>query len=218
MKAVIFDLDGTVADTLDDIVKALNTCLESMGERAQPRNAYPLMIGDGLPVLCRRVLEACSGSPPGTEAIEELGRRVVAYYAEHLLDNTRLFPGIEGLLSGLHAAGIPLAVLSNKPDRHTRRIVEALTPPGLFQVVFGHRDGLPRKPDPAGALDIARQLGVEPGHCFFIGDSDVDIQTARAAGMRSIGVLWGFRGREELEAAGAEFIVGEPGEIGKILL
>ena len=118
-RAVIFDLDGTLADTLDDIANAVNHCLESMGEVSRPKGEYPLLIGDGLPMLCRRVLASSSATPseaPDPERVETLRQKVMKYYDQHLVVKTRLFPGIDELVARLRAAGTPMAVLSNKPD------------------------------------------------------------------------------------------------------
>jgi len=216
-RAVIFDLDGTLADTLQDIAGAVNFCLESMGEKTCPADEYRMLVGDGLPVLCRRVLEASSG-PPTEERIDELRLRVMERYDSHLIVHTALYPGVAGLLEDLRAAGTPLAVLSNKPDRHTRGIVDALVPPGTFQAVFGHGPDFPRKPDPAGALHVAGLLGAAPDRCFFAGDSGVDMRTAVAAGMIPVGVLWGFRGKDELEKAGARYCVEDPNKIAALVL
>jgi phosphoglycolate phosphatase len=176
-----------------------------------------MLVGDGLPVLCRRVLEASSG-PPGDERVEELRQSVMRRYDSHLIVHTELYPGIAGLLDALRAAQAPMAVLSNKPDRHTRRIAEALVPAGTFRTVIGHRPDLPRKPDPAAALHTAELLETPPGQCLLVGDSGVDMQTARTAGMIPVGVLWGFRGRDELESEGARFLVEDPKEIAALVL
>jgi len=216
-RAAIFDLDGTLADTLQDIAGVVNFCLEAMGEEPRPADEYRMLIGDGLPVLCRRVLEASSG-PPDADRVEELRRMVMERYDSHLIVATVLYPGVAGLLDRLRAARAPLAVLSNKPDRHTRRIVDALVPAGTFRAVFGHGPDLPRKPDPAGALHVARLLETPPERCLFVGDSGVDMRTARAAGMLPVGVLWGFRERDELERDGARRLVREPKEIAALVL
>ena len=142
--------------------------------------------------------------PPGTEALRDAF--LAAYeadYAEHLLDETRLFPPIPGVLDALAAAGVPVAVLSNKPDAATRRLVDSLCTRWQFQAVFGERPGIPRKPDPASALALADAFGTGPESVAFVGDTGVDMLTARAATMRPVGVLWGFRPQEVLRS-GAE--------------
>ena len=212
-RAVIFDLDGTLADTLGDIADCLNACLAEMGERTRREEEYPLLIGDGLPALCRKLL-----ADPTEERIEELRRRAMERYSARLVVRTRPFPGVPELLERLRAAGVPMAVLSNKPEPHTRGIVARLFAPGTFAEVFGHCAGRPRKPDPGGALELAGILGVPPERCVLVGDSGVDMRTARAAGMQPLGVTYGFRSREELLAEGARRIHHAAREILPIVL
>ena len=198
---VIFDLDGTLADSLGDIASAMNRTLRAHGFPEHPVSAYRTFVGEGVRRLVARAL------PPGAEAAQE--RFLAAYqadYAEHLLDQTRLFPGIARVLDVLAAAGVPVAVLSNKPDAPTRRMVDALCGRWSFRAVVGERPGVPRKPDPASALALADALAAPPDRVALVGDTGVDMLTARAASMRPVGVLWGFRPQEVLatgvEAAG----------------
>jgi len=198
---VIFDLDGTLADSLGDIASAMNRTLRAHGFPEHPVSAYRTFVGEGVRRLVARAL------PPGTEAAQE--RFLAAYqadYAEHLLDQTRLFPGIARVLDVLAAAGVPVGVLSNKPDAPTRRMVDALCGRWSFRAVVGERPGVPRKPDPASALALADALAAPPDRVALVGDTGVDMLTARAASMRPVGVLWGFRPQEVLatgvEAAG----------------
>ncbi len=195
---VIFDLDGTLADSLADIASAMNRTLAAQGFPVHPVSAYRTFVGEGVRKLVERAL------PPGAEAMREAF--VAAYqadYAEHLLDETRLFPGIARVLDALQSARVPVAVLSNKPDGPTRQLVDALCSQWEFRAVFGERPGVPRKPDPASALALADALAAPPESVAFVGDTGVDILTARAASMRPVGVLWGFRPQEVL-ATGAE--------------
>jgi phosphoglycolate phosphatase len=197
-RGVIFDLDGTLADSLADIAAAMNRTLEAHGFPVHPVSAYRTFVGEGVRKLAERAL------PPGTEGVRDAF--LAAYqadYAEHLLDATRLFAGIPEVLDGLERARVPVGVLSNKPDAPTRRMVEALCGRWRFGAVFGERPGVPRKPDPAAALALADALGTSPDSVAFVGDTGVDVLTARAAAMRPVGVLWGFRPREVL-ASGAE--------------
>jgi phosphoglycolate phosphatase len=197
-RGVIFDLDGTLADSLEDIASAMNRTLEAHGFPAHPLSAYRTFVGEGVRKLVERAM------PPGTDPLREAF--ITAYqddYAEHLLDATRLYPGIPAVLDGLQRAGVPVGVLSNKPDAPTRRLVEALCSRWQFGAVVGERPGVPRKPDPASALALADALGAPPESVAFVGDTSVDILTARAASMRPVGVLWGFRPKEVL-ATGAE--------------
>lgn len=208
IKAAIFDLDGTLVDSLADIGGAMNRALAHHGLPTHPVDAYRLFVGDGVQKLAERALPRDR---------QELKEPVLAeyrrYYAEGLLDRTQPFPGIEGLLDGLTERGVALAVLSNKPDPATRRIVTHFFSRWPLKAVFGERAGVPRKPDPTAALEIARAVGAQPDECLFVGDSAIDMRTANAAGMRAVGVLWGMRGREELEANGAKALVAHPADI-----
>jgi phosphoglycolate phosphatase len=208
--AVFFDLDGTLADTIEDIANAVNA---SLGKRKLPCFGIPeykLMVGNGFRNLVRLAL------PEGLRTedhIEELRAEASEAYAAHALDSTRPYPGIRELLAGLAARGIPRAVISNKPDPLTQKVVAGLFPGAGFAFVRGETPGFPRKPDPASPLDIAGRLGLMPGEVIYLGDSNVDMLTAHNAGMIAVGAAWGFRGREELEAAGADIIVEEPEDV-----
>jgi phosphoglycolate phosphatase len=209
-RAVIFDLDGTLADSLEDIASAMNRTLEAHGFPVHPVSAYRTFVGEGVRKLVERSL------PPGTQQVREAFiADYQADYAEHLLDATRLFPGIPEVLDGLQRAGVPVGVLSNKPDAPTRRLVEALCNRWQFGAVVGERPGVPRKPDPASALALADALGAPPEAVAFVGDTSVDMLTARAASMRPVGVLWGFRPKEVL-ATGAE-AAGTAEELARLL-
>jgi phosphoglycolate phosphatase len=196
--AVIFDLDGTLADSLGDIAGAMNRTLARHGFPVHPPEAYRAFVGEGVRKLVERAL------PPEAEAQrEEILRTYQADYDEHLLDVTRLFPQMVEVLDRLQSAGVSLGVLSNKTEGPTRRLVDAICPTWHFGAVFGERPGVPRKPDPASALELADALSVPPERVALVGDTSVDMLTARAAGMRPVGVLWGFRPQEIL-ASGAE--------------
>jgi phosphoglycolate phosphatase len=192
-RGVIFDLDGTLADSLEDIASAMNRTLAAHGFPVHPISAYRTFVGEGVRKLVERAL------PADREHLRDAF--LAAYqadYAEHLLDATRLFPGIPEVLDGLSAAGIPMGVLSNKTDLPTRQMVEALCGRWKFGAVVGERPGVPRKPDPSSALALADALGAPPEAVAFVGDTSVDMLTARAASMRPVGVLWGFRPKEVL--------------------
>jgi phosphoglycolate phosphatase len=196
--AVIFDLDGTLADSLGDIAAAMNRTLARHGFPIHPADAYRSFVGEGVAKLVARAL------PPTAQARgEEILRAYQADYDEHLLDATRLFPQMVEVLDRLRAAQVSLGVLSNKTDGPTRRLVDALCPTWHFGSVVGERPGVPRKPDPASALAMSDALGAPPERVALVGDTLVDMLTARAAGMRPVGVLWGFRPQEVL-ASGAE--------------
>jgi phosphoglycolate phosphatase len=208
MKALIFDLDGTLADTLRDIMDAMNHALAQRGLPAHGPDAYRQFVGEGASQLVRNAL------PPGREAlVPELLAAYRAHYLAHLIVHTQPYPGISELLSELQARGRPLAVLSNKPHELTTRIVTALFPAVRFVGVLGQRPDHPLKPDPAGALELCSALGHAPGDVALVGDTRTDMQTARAAGMIAIGVRWGFRDARELSEHGAHHVVAEPHEL-----
>lgn len=211
IKAVIFDLDGTLLDTLDDLADAANAMLAARGHPPHPVSAYRRFVGDGMATLVQRA------HPPGTHLDEqELGTALRSYqeaYARRWDHKTRPYPGIEGLLGALVEQGIGIAVVSNKGHAYTRPCIDHFFPDLPWGAVYGQRDGIPRKPHPAGALDAACDLGVAPEACAFVGDSGVDMQTGTAAGMVTVGVLWGFREAEELQAGGARHLIAQPAEL-----
>jgi phosphoglycolate phosphatase len=191
MRGVIFDLDGTLLDSLGDLASAMNRSLAARGFPTHPLDAYRSFVGEGVQRLAERAL------PPGKQ--DERASLVAAYqadYAEHLTHSTTPYPGIPALLDGLTARRLPMAVLSNKPDAPTRHLVEALLGRWRFRAVAGERPGVPRKPDPAAALQLALQMGVAAADMAFVGDTLIDVSCARAAGMRPLGVVWGFRAQE----------------------
>lgn len=206
---VLFDLDGTLLDTLDDLAGAMNRALVAGGWAAHPVAAYRRFVGDGAGMLARRAL------PPGAPetAAQAVLAAFMADYQGHWHDQTRPYLGVVEMLSALAAQGVPTAVLSNKPDRYVAPIMRHFFPGHAFAVAAGQRPGVARKPDPAGALAVAQEMGVEPGRILYLGDSDVDVRTATAAGMEPCGALWGFRGREELLASGARRLAARPGEV-----
>jgi phosphoglycolate phosphatase len=208
-RAIVFDLDGTLIDSLSDIAGSLNCVLTEMGLPAHPIEAYRTMVGDGAAELVRRALPAeCR------EALHaDVLARYKARYRTHLVVESRPYPGIEALLDALEERSIPKAVLTNKPHAAAVEIVERLLGRFRWADVLGQRDGVPPKPHPAGALAAARALGVAPEACWFLGDTGTDMRTAHNAGMIAVGCLWGFRGREELEANGARYVVGAPGDL-----
>jgi len=191
--AVLFDLDGTLVDTLLDIAAAMNHVLAEFGCPIHPAKAYRGFVGHGVRELVTRALPATEGQP-----IDAAAAAFLAYYDAHLVDHTRPFPGIPALLQALAGRGTRLAILSNKPDAQTQRIATTLLHATPFEIVRGQREGVPAKPDPVAALEMAAALGLEPERCTFVGDSPVDIETARNAGMCCIAVTWGYADRDVL--------------------
>jgi phosphoglycolate phosphatase len=212
--AVIFDLDGTLLDTLGDIAAGANRVLVESGFPPHPDAAYKQFIGSGVRVLFHRAL------PPGADTDDQIERCVLRFrhaYGEGWNIRTRPYDGIPELLDELSRREIALAVLSNKPDDFTRRCVAFYFAGRPFRVVAGERPGRPRKPDPAGALAIAHDLAITPDRFLYLGDSSVDMQTGHRAGMHPIGVSWGFRSVEELREHGAEAIVDHPSELLRLI-
>jgi phosphoglycolate phosphatase len=211
-RAVLFDLDGTLLDTLADLAASGNAVLEARGFPPHPVDAYRTYVGAGMDHLVRAIFPEGSRPAPGPET-EAVLRDYRAAYEARWQDATRPYEGIEALLEALVARGIALGVVSNKAHDFTQRCVEAFLPGLPWGAVLGAREGQAKKPDPAGALEAASMLGVDPGDCLFVGDSDVDMETARNAGMRPVGVAWGFRPISELLEAGAEWVIGHPGAL-----
>lgn len=207
---MVFDLDGTLLDTLDDIADAANAALEELGHPTHPTAAYRYFVGEGMEMLIRRILPEAARAPEEITAGVEVLRRQYDRRWDH---KTRPYAGVPELLDALAARGLPLAVLSNKPDDFTRLTVGRLLARWDFAAVHGMRPDTPRKPDPAGALAVARALGLPPARFLYLGDTATDMQTATAAGMKALGATWGFRPADELLAAGADALVDRPSQL-----
>ena len=207
-RAALFDLDGTLADTLADLANATNWALTQAGCPTHPIDTYRYRVGDGARELCARALPA--DKQELTDQVLQLMRR---RYDEHCFDLTRLYPGIPELVSALAERQFRLAVLSNKPDEFTKRMIAHYFKPSPFAIVRGQLPSVPLKPDPTAALQLASELGVTPEHWLYLGDTNTDMRTARGAGMHPVGVLWGFRDREELLHSGAQHIVARPQDV-----
>ena len=203
--AVIFDLDGTLVDSLQDIGDSMNLALKENGLRGHPIEKYRYMVGNGAATLARR---AAAERPESYQAVLAAYR---AYYEKRCMTKTKPYPGIPNMLEELARLGVRACVFSNKPDSDTQAVVRHFFPEAGFCLVRGQLEGVPVKPDPQGALRIAGELGLPPDQIFYCGDTGVDVQCARNAGMLSVGVTWGFRPREELREAA--YIVDAPDEI-----
>ncbi len=212
--AVLFDLDGTLLDTLSDIARCMNLALEQAGFPAHPRDAFRTMVGEGLRVLAARVLPQGSRDDASVESVMAGFSRE---YDRSWNRDTRPYPGVREMLDRLAGLGATLAVLSNKPHEFTVRCVDHYFPDAPFARVRGQVPGVPRKPDPAGALAIARELGLAPESFAYVGDSATDMKTARGAGMFPVGALWGFRTREEIQEAGARALAETPRDVLRVL-
>ena len=209
-KAVIFDLDGTLLDTVDDLTDATNSVLRRFGYPEHDRQTIQSYIGDGLRVLMERALPESRRDEDNIQRCFELLKPA---YAGCWTNKTHLYPGIPELLESLLNSDIAISILSNKADDATQQIVAKLLSRWAFRVVLGARAGIPPKPDPTGALTIAKMLGISPQDTIFIGDTSIDMQTAAAAGMYSIGALWGFRPADELSAGGARILLRNPPDL-----
>jgi len=207
-RAVIFDLDGTLLDTIEDLCDSMNAALARLGHPARTIGECKTLVGDGLDMFVRRAL------PPGrADDADEQGRLKALMQAEYAARNavkTRLYDGIAALLDALAGRRTPMAVLSNKPHGSTRTVVAHYLARWPFAAVFGARDGIPVKPDPGAALEIAAVLGLPPAEIAYLGDTNTDMRTASAAGMFAVGALWGFRTAEELRANGARALIAAP--------
>jgi len=207
---VVFDLDGTLLDTLQDIALAANAALQELGEPALQLSDYKMLVGEGVHSLMRRAL-----APRGPD--EELVQRGVRCFERHYQRvwdrNTRPYAGMDQLLDTLQDRGVPMAVLSNKPHEFTCLCVERLLSRWKFGAVLGAVEGMPRKPDPAGLKRVLEQLDLQPGRTLYLGDTAIDMQTALGGGCYPVGALWGFRDASELRDAGARTLIAEPGEL-----
>lgn len=205
MRTLIFDLDGTLLDSLDDIAVSLNHVLAELGLPQHEKPTVERFVGDGARMLIRRALPA--------EAVhreDEVLSLYQAHHGAHLTDHSRLFPGVPELLEALTARSVQSAVLTNKPHAWALEVIAHFLPAHPFAAVFGQREGHPAKPDPTVALQIAAEL---EGPFGFVGDTPIDIHTAKAARMRAIGVSWGMRPVEELRRAGADVILESPAQL-----
>lgn len=210
LSALIFDLDGTLIDSLDDITAALNTALRERGRAAAPRESVRRWIGDGLPALCRRAWPDAS-----QENMSRFIESVAAAYASACAVSTAPYPNVLPMLDLLQSRKVPMAVLTNKPHDLTVAILQALNLARFFNPIHGYHTEAEKKPSPLVALRIASQWKMDPRSIAIVGDSDVDIRTARSAGMVAIAVSWGLRDREELFFAGPNLMVDDPLDLAK---
>lgn len=207
-----FDLDGTLVDSLADIADAMNWALEQLGLPGYSLTAYAKKVGSGMDNLCRACLPA--DRQDDFAALRQLYDR---RYSAFCCEKTALYPGISHTLETLRQAGVTLAVLTNKPQPQADRVAKLLQPYG-FARVMGKQEGFPIKPDPASLHHLMRELGAVAEESLYIGDSDVDILLGQNAGLETVGVTWGFRGKQELSAAGATHLCEDPANLGSLIL
>jgi phosphoglycolate phosphatase len=203
--AIVFDLDGTLVDSLRDIGESLNWCLELLGVDARPISSYQYMVGEGVPTLCRRAI-----GPSHPHLVDRLIELARPLYRTRVVVHTRPYPGIADLVAALRERGVPLGVLSNKPHDLTLRVIDAFWPDGTFAARQGYVDERYRKPSPHHLLEMCAVLGASPATTWLVGDTPTDIATAKAAGAVPIGVTWGFRTRDDLLSAGAKHLIDAP--------
>lgn len=214
MKACIFDLDGTLTDTLESLTYSVNETLKEMGLLPITSDECRSFVGNGARVLMEKSL-AAAGEPDLSRLNEgmEIYGRIFDANCTYLVTP---YEGIRGMLAELKRQGIRLGVLSNKPHRQTVKVVREIFGEDVFDCVQGQQEGIARKPDPEGVFRIMETLKTEKEECLYVGDSEVDVRTGRNAQVRTVGVAWGFRSREDLALAGAETIIDSPEELTRI--
>lgn len=210
-KAAIFDLDGTLIDSLADLADSANAMLKSYGFPTHPLDPYRYFVGNGSRKLMERCLPKEKAADP--HFVDEALERYKDIYAKHTQDKTRPYKGIQEMLDKLMAMDIPMGICTNKHQSAAEAIVQAMFPAGTFRTVMGDRAGLPRKPDPKKVLMMAAEYGVKPAEVAYFGDTSVDMDTANNGGFLPIGVLWGFRPKEELIEHGAKVLLENSAEL-----
>ncbi len=208
-RAVIFDLDGTLINSLEDLADSVNEALSKHGYKTHSVSQYKKFIGNGAKQLIRN---AAPESTP-ENVLEDILAEYRIIYNNNYVNKTVLYPNIIKMLEALKNMDIKMAVCSNKPHKPTNEIVGKLMDTGFFEVVFGEREGVPRKPDPAALTEAAGLMGIPPEETVYMGDSGGDMVSAKNAGMFAAGALWGFRDREELEECGSQLLVADPMEL-----
>ena len=213
-KAVIFDLDGTLIDSIQDIALCTNQVLEKLGHKTHPLDAYQNFVGDGALMLISNALQD-NVSEKTIEKALELFKNI---YGDKIHKNTKPYIGIYEMLDSIKHIDLHLTILSNKPHPFTVEFINHFFKDYPFVEVHGQKEDVPKKPHPQGALNIAKSLNLDPKDIIFVGDTPTDIKTAKNAGMYSVGVSWGYRGVEELQEAQADIIAKDPQHLAQILL
>ncbi len=213
IKAVIFDLDGTICNTLEDLGECTNRALADFDLPPHPIEDYRMIVGNGVDTQMKRAIGEEKYTKELGDKVKEHFKR---YYAQDYLKHTKPYEGMEEALDCLHEMGLMTAVFSNKPDEFAGKLCRELFGE-RFSMVVGNRPNVPVKPDPSGLQPILKELGLKAEECVYCGDSCVDIDTGKNAGMKTIGAAWGFRGRKELEERGADAVTEQPNELPVLL-
>jgi phosphoglycolate phosphatase len=214
-QAVIFDLDGTLVDTLEDLANTTNIVLLKHGQPTHSVEAYRTLVGDGVAVLFERAWPATRSNAVW---LQQAVADFQAIYAQHWHNRSKPYDGILDLINRLRSCSLPLAVLSNKPDPFTQLCIQHFFPAKTFEAVRGQRPDIPKKPDPAGVYAIASELKLRTEDIAYVGDTNTDMETAVSAGCCAIGVSWGFRAVAELKQSGAAYVFDSPDELGDFLV
>lgn len=207
-QACIFDLDGTLCDSVESMAYCANRALRELGMKEASLADYKIFVGDGVDMLVHRLLHVNGDTRELHFAV--LKEKYMEYFREGCLYHVKPYPGILETVKELKRLGARLGVISNKPHANTVDVIQRVFGEEVFDWIQGQTEELPRKPDPKGALYTARMLKADPENCLYIGDTGTDMKTGTAAGMYTVGVLWGFREREELEATGAMAVIEDP--------
>jgi len=213
-KAVIFDLDGTLLNTLEDICDSVNRVLKNRGFKEHKLEEYQYFVGEGAGVLIERVLPKSQKSP---KIIQDCLNDFKVDYSKNWDNKTSAFLGINELLTELTKRNIVVSILSNKPQFYTELCVKKFFKDHKFKIIYGQRETVPRKPDPTSAIEISKIININPENILYVGDTPIDMQTANSAGMYAVGVSWGFRPVEELIRNKAKVIIQTPDELLKLL-
>lgn len=214
MKLVIFDLDGTLLDTKEDLIESINYTLKKFGYQQEEPSVYLDLVGKGI----KAVIEHALPEPVRTkEEIARLKSQFECYYSAHMMRLTKPYPGVIELLTELRHRGVVLAVVSNKAQEEARELIRHYFKSGTFDVVLGQREGEPMKPNPAIVNEILGTTGMDEKDALYVGDSTVDIETAHKAGIISVAVTWGFFTRQELKKYGADYVVDNPADVLKLI-
>ena len=210
IKGIVFDLDGTLADSIEDIAESMNRVLEEQNLAIHNIDTYKTFVGNGIRKLVKRSLpEELRTDELFTKNLD----RMLEVYGANCINKTKLYPGVADLLDQLQQKGIKIAIFSNKANDLTQKVVKVLLAKWDVSFVIGAGGDVARKPDPQGALMAAEKMGISPNELMFVGDSGVDMETAKNAGMYGVGVLWGFRGEEELKTKGAKAIISKASQL-----